>query len=274
MTSFVFTWDATFEAAPQDTENANLGAGRIRDLKSAVSERALVEHYWGPSADANAGVHKFPYDTVANRPAAGLQGRLFINEDKNTIDFDDGAAWNVVGLEKDTVALFHQAVAPTGWTRDVTSTYHDVGLRINTTGSPGSGGTKDFTTLFASPYASNAGGSGGTGVASADISVNVAATGLTVNGHVLTIAELPSHDHDIDGLGINNSGSHIGTTNLSTLGRKTGLTGSDQAHSHTVTDPTHAHTITQNAHAHGLASHTHGIAMDLKYVDVIRCTKV
>lgn len=43
---FTDTWDAAFEAAPADSENINLGAERIRDLKVAIRERMQVDHEW------------------------------------------------------------------------------------------------------------------------------------------------------------------------------------------------------------------------------------
>lgn len=43
---FSDNWDAAFEAAPADSENINLGAERIRDLKVAVRERMEIDHVW------------------------------------------------------------------------------------------------------------------------------------------------------------------------------------------------------------------------------------
>lgn len=42
--AFTEAWDATFEAAPADSEQAKLGAGRIRDLKRDIRERAPILH--------------------------------------------------------------------------------------------------------------------------------------------------------------------------------------------------------------------------------------
>lgn len=54
--AFSYTWNATFESQPADTENVSLGAGRIRDHKKAVSERLVVDHSW--AGDADDGKHK------------------------------------------------------------------------------------------------------------------------------------------------------------------------------------------------------------------------
>jgi hypothetical protein len=48
---FAFTWDATFLTQPDDSEDAKLGAGRIRDLKSAIKERLEIDHSWAGTAD-------------------------------------------------------------------------------------------------------------------------------------------------------------------------------------------------------------------------------
>jgi hypothetical protein len=50
--SFVFSevWNATFEGRPSDTENINLGAGRIRNLKVDISQRMQIDHQWAGNA--------------------------------------------------------------------------------------------------------------------------------------------------------------------------------------------------------------------------------
>ena len=53
---FSFTWNATFETQPADTEALSLGAGRIRDLKAAISERGEIDHNWDGGVDD--GQHK------------------------------------------------------------------------------------------------------------------------------------------------------------------------------------------------------------------------
>lgn len=52
---FTYTWDAAFEAQPADSEDINLGAQRIRNLKVAIHERLVVDHSW--AGDANDGLH-------------------------------------------------------------------------------------------------------------------------------------------------------------------------------------------------------------------------
>lgn len=56
MTSFTRTWNATYLAQPPDSEDINLGATRIRQLKSDIKERMQVDHSF--AGDADDGAHK------------------------------------------------------------------------------------------------------------------------------------------------------------------------------------------------------------------------
>lgn len=56
MTTFTRTWDAAYETVPADSEDARLGAQRIRELKNDISERGEVDHSW--AGDGNDGAHK------------------------------------------------------------------------------------------------------------------------------------------------------------------------------------------------------------------------
>lgn len=67
---FTRTWDATYETQPADSEGAKLGASRIRELKSDISERMAVEHSW--AGDANDGKH-YMAPTVVLKTASGTQ---------------------------------------------------------------------------------------------------------------------------------------------------------------------------------------------------------
>ncbi len=54
--AFVYTWNATFETLPADSDDISDGASRIRDLKKAISERAEIDHNWNGGVDD--GKHK------------------------------------------------------------------------------------------------------------------------------------------------------------------------------------------------------------------------
>lgn len=72
-----------------------------------------------------------------------------------------------------TKMLFQQTSAPTGWTKD--TTHNNKALRV-VSGTAGSGGSVAFTTAFASQAVSG-----------------------TVDSHTLTIGEIPSHSHTVNG---------------------------------------------------------------------------
>ena len=139
-----------------------------------------------------------------------------------------------------TNMIFQQAAAPKGWTQRT-----DLNDRVLRLVSGGSGGT--------------AGGSW-------------TISGLTVQGHVLTVSEIPSH-------------THTGTTDA-TSGRDGAPTypaPSSASLSYPNPPPTvypdvssHTHTFTTNATGGG-AAHSHGLTSDgtwrPAYVDIIACTK-
>lgn len=119
-----------------------------------------------------------------------------------------------------TRMLFQQSAAPLGWTKDVT--HNDKALRV-VNGAAGSGGTRSFSTAFA-----------------------IGATGSTV----LTVEQIPAHDHGTPVYARDGSSAHVGdggaVQTYSTV--KTGLTG-------------------------GGAGHTHSLDLAIAYVDIIIATK-
>ena len=100
------------------------------------------------------------------------------------------------GLASGTRAIFHQTAAPTGWTRDVASTYNDVALRVMASG-----------TWVAGP-------TGTTGVAAHW------AAGLTSGTHAGTA---PSHSHTMS-TNFANVGDSTTTDNWTTASLQTPTT--------------------------------------------------
>jgi len=115
-------------------------------------------------------------------------------------------------LPAGTTMLFVQNAAPTGWTKLLT--HNNKALRV-VSGSTSSGGTVPFTTAFSSQ----------------------SITG-TVDGHALTINEIPSHSHNYSkataaivqayGSGVGGTGATVSTDGVS-------ATGGSQPHTHTFT---------------------------------------
>ena len=119
-----------------------------------------------------------------------------------------------------TRMLFQQSNAPTGWTKDIT--HNDKALRV-VSGAAGTGGTVDFSAAFVNG---------------------------SVGGTVLTIDQIPSHDHGTPAYARDGSSARLGDggANATFPGLKTGMTGGGLAHSHSIN-------------------------LAIKYVDIIIATK-
>ena len=190
----------------------------------------------------------------------GTGGNVTIADGQTKIIFADGAgagakvtdfssvldmsANTTSGVPPGTKQLFVQTSAPTGWTKD-TSSNDNSAIRV-TTGTASTGGTIDFATVFASQ----------------SVAGSITISGSTA-GHAITTAQMPAHTHYNDfGGGFNSitgSGGSPGYVS-SVQGGTTGSAGGNQAHSHGA--GTLAGSFTGTA-----------IDLDVKYVDVIVCTK-
>lgn len=135
-------------------------------------------------------------------------------------------------FDSGTLMIFAQSVAPVGWTKS--ATHNNKALRV-VSGAAGSGGTVDFSTAFASAY--------------------------STAGHVLTIAEMPSHTHTDGVHTILLKPPYAG----SITGGDTTNSGSEQAVG--VGD---GGAIPNSG---GDGAHSHTINLDVKYVDVIIASK-
>ena len=145
-----------------------------------------------------------------------------------------------------TTLLFYQATAPTGYTKQ--TTHDNKAMRVVSGTGGGSGGTTNFTSVFASrtPSGSNSGGS--------------------VSNHTLSEAEMPSHQHAtyFDGADDTNPPRNVGNMTVwadnapFSAYAYSDYRGSSNAHNHGFTNPTFT-----------------GTAMDfaVQYVDLIIAAK-
>lgn len=221
MTVFIFTWNNTFLTTPADTEDESLGAQRIRDTRNAVGERLKVDH--SLAGDANDGKHlKITFPATATAAPIGLDagnGRLFASGAAgNTELFYQDSSGRILQLTASgsvntpavvspipsgTIMLFAQPTVPAGW--NLVTGFEDHLIYIfNDTGGQ-TGGSWSIT-------------------------------GLSTNSHVLTVNELPPHQHE-EFVGQGSGGglaawSVVSGNTTSDAGFQTGATGGGAGHDH------------------------------------------
>lgn len=202
---------------------------------------------------------------------ATINGALNLNvSPKSAVTlFCDGAAFYAIGLQYPTSGvsnggefasgtrlMFQQATAPLGWTLENRAEYNNSALRL-VTGAPTVGGVNAFSTVFNSTF--------------------------NVDGHAVTVNEMPFHGHTGSG-STSADGNHTHTVTI-TAGQewdsggpninKSTDTTSTQAFTYTTAAAgVHAHTVSVTVNgAGGNQPHIHGLTANLKFVDFILATK-
>lgn len=145
-------------------------------------------------------------------------------------------------VPQNTVAVFYQVSAPTGWTR--LSDHNSKALRLVTSGGGTSGGDSSFTSVFTSYNVSN-------------LTANL---GATLDSVALTLDQIGSHPHGAGAGGLQKrivSGSEVvGGGGYTNSQPDSGNNGSNQSHGHPFT-----------------ATLTYGYSFNItvRYIDVIIC---
>lgn len=99
----VYTWDASFEASPADTDEYKYGAQRIRELKQAINERLVVEH------DIDTGLHRLGKSGIIyvgttaqiNALVGMLSGAISFDTTLKIFKEYNGAAWVELDVKGD-----------------------------------------------------------------------------------------------------------------------------------------------------------------------------
>jgi hypothetical protein len=161
------------------------------------------------------------------------------------IEFSDGSQLSSrYGIiPQNTVSIFYQAAAPTGWTK--ITTQNDKTLRVVSGNGGGTGGSISFTSAFPS-------------AAVRPISGSITAAG-SVGNTTLTIAQLPSHTHNSGStVNVSPSGAGVAGRLVNDQAPAGGATGGGAAHTHPFTG----------------ASSPFSASIDLRvqYIDVIICS--
>jgi len=187
-------------------------------------------------------------------PTTPVQGMLWIDTttspyqiktyNSSTTNFDV-----LSGFPSGTKMLFQQTAAPSGWTKDTTT--NNKALRV-VSGTVGTGGTHDFTTVFNSA---------------------VTFTG-TVAGHAITLNQMPSHVH-----GVTDPGHfHSLTAALSSSNRVDSEPNQQNIALNTSINTDVKATGISIQASGGNQAHSHGftgsaVDFEVAYVDVIIATK-
>ena len=168
-----------------------------------------------------------------------------------------------------TKMVFYESSAPSGWTQY--TSLNDYGLRVVSGTGGGTGGTVNFGSLFDSQTINvTSSGSVSSETAGGSVSANV-------HGHNLTLSEMPQHRHAYtkvsnssaqDQRGGGNNGTF--TFNQGTTTAYTAYEGSGSPHDHNISANFYG-----SAHNHSISSLAGSgtLDLDLKYADVIICTK-
>lgn len=242
--SFVFSevWNATFEGSPPDTENINLGAGRIRNLKVDIRQRMLIDHQW--AGNEFDGKHKQVQlspnvDPTLDAGDACVYAKLISG---NTELFYKDSSGHVIQLTAGggilisssfpslTRLAFSNAAPPPGWTQ-LTGIHDRVIRMVDDSSGQGIGGS---WTLSGISVATSTTTSTGT-------TTGVGFTGsISVDNHTLTTAEIPaltfSSDYPTFAGTLNASGSNASSLATGTTTHSTNTIGGGGAHGHTLSN--------------------------------------
>lgn len=124
----------------------------------------------------------------------------------------------------DTLMLFQQTSAPTGWTKQ--TTHDNKALRV-VSGTASSGGTSAFTTVFANQ------------------TPTITTSGLSAAATTLSTAQMPSHAHSYNAPAWGSTADGWGT-NVGQTGSTTGATGGGGSHTHSISGSATSSVITLN----------------------------
>ena len=141
------------------------------------------------------------------------------------------------GVPTNSVVLFYQASAPTGWTQ--VTTLNDYALRIVSGTGGSTGGTTAFSTVFTNQ--------------------TITITGLSVGATTLSIAQMPSHTHTYP-----------------TAGQASGYTGylAGGNPCQPTCSTTSSSTGGGGSHTHSISGSASGnVTLDVRYANIILCSK-
>lgn len=208
-------WD---EDQPPGSVPLNLGDDKIRENNQQLTVSIGEQHDFNQTPGTQSGWHKFPDGAKAVMDAETdmVSGSIFIRTDSPNPGIHGylSSAWQQIAtlIPASTAMVFHQNAAPDGW--DFDSSKNDKVLMVSSTEADG-----------------------GTDLAGSTWTISAIIPSGATDGHVLTVAELAPHTHDIDsGITYSASGTYL-LRCISDLQTNPWAksTGSGDAHTHDLT---------------------------------------
>ena len=170
-----------------------------------------------------------------------------------------------VGFPSGTVMVFHQASAPTGWTKS--TSHNNKTLRVVSGSGGGYGGTHALTSPPSTAH-SHTGPSHTHSTPSHSHSHT-----LSAGAHTLSTAEMPSHTHVI-GASYQPGGAGVRGNMDSAQNGATASTGGSGSHSHSLSGSiSSGGSGTSGSGGTGSTSSSGPTAFAPQYIDVIVCSK-
>jgi len=149
----------------------------------------------------------FGQGAASTRPAAGIAGRMFYATDEGVLYYDDGTAWRAPFTPPGTLRLSATAVAASGWLVCDGKPYPRAEYAALFTAIGTTWGAGDGSSTFNVPDLRGRApvGSGtGTGLSARSLGAKAGE-----EAHVLSVAEMPAHAHEINMASA--GGSNIGS---------------------------------------------------------------
>lgn len=184
-----------------------------------------------------------------------------------------------------TRMLFNQTSAPNGFTKETGAAYNNKALRI-VTGTVGSGGASDFSSVFGSGRITGTHGLTIANLPSGIIGSFSANTGYVSNDHAHYVSGQTggqSNDHSHGGVitSLNTSGQYgsgFDSAVSSGNGGNTGGVSADHSHSFGAwsggINNNHYHAVSGSVSSAGSAvAHSHSLSLDIAYHDIIIAVK-
>jgi len=170
----------------------------------------------------------------------------------------------VSSIPSGTSALFFQSSAPTGWTQNTDASINTTTLRVVTGTGGGTGGSDAFGTTFASSRSTASGP-----ISFSDLTSASAPSSLSVGSTTLSTPTIASHSHphDMDFAAWNGSGGETKFRSPNNAEQSTSNTGGGGGHNHPLSG-------SLNLSGSGSCTTSLSVpAMDLKFANVVACTK-